>query len=366
MEWGPLCDPCFITLTLRKRAKMIQPMYNGSAQISKLPDDKQLIIDAGISLFVLEKRSRAKFDSNDYGYANCKAIRYENSNNLEPQLIWFSGKRGYVRYTRDENRRYIGYCPDDPEWYNRILLSSSIQSGKFVITKYIHAKSALITSGQEITEEIYYIGTLMHDWVAKIDGEVVIRSKSEKEVMDYVKKKRFNGTEIQGPVWALIEELEILREGHRHDWMFSPEFQNKIIPDWKNKISLKFKSPELEAAITKMVPEILNNMSLKQLTAIVKKKRDEMYQGEYIENGELFSDGVALKDLPMNKIRTIALKEFKIKTKGISRDELIRMINEKIKEPSDDVNDLVGPPTPEEIKNRELAGLPPLETIESI
>jgi hypothetical protein len=109
-------------------------------------------------------------------------------------------------------------------------------------------------------------------------------------------------------------------------------------------------------------------MSVKDLTELLKKKKAEMYKGEVIdEDGKLFSDGVPLENLKIGKIRTIAVKEFQIITEGKTREELITLINKKIKESaSDDVNVILGPPSPEEIKNREMAGLPKLETVESI
>lgn len=354
---------------------MNQPMYNGSAQMATLPYEKQLIIEAKIPLFEFEKRSTSRLDTNDMGYANCKAVKNDRSSNLPIQVTWYSGRRGYVRYTRDQNGRYVGYCPDDPEWFNRTRLCSTIRSGKFRIAKYIN-ELGLITVESEITDEINFIGTMLHDWIAKVDGSVVLRSKNELEVKEYVNKKRTEGIAIQGPIWGLIEKIEKIREDHRHDWMFSPEFQQEIIPWMKKQINLKFNrevkaiknnQPDLEAAVSKLVPQIISNMSLKQLTEIVKQKRDEMYKGEVIEDGKLLSDGVPLDKLKIGKIRTIALKEFGIMTEGKTREELIVLINEKIRESSsDDVNDIVGPPTPEEIKNREMAGLPKLETVESI
>lgn len=353
---------------------MNQPTYNGSAQMAILPYDKQLIIEAKIPLFEFEKRSTARFDTNDMGYANCKAVKNDRSSNLPIQVTWYSGKKGYVRYSRDQNGRYVGYCPDDPEWFNRTRLCSTIRSGKFRIAKYIN-ELGLITVESEITDEINFIGDMLHEWIAKIDGSVVIRSKNELEVKEYVNKKRTEGIAIQGPMWGLIEKIEKVRENHRHDWMFSPEFQQEIIPEMKRKINQKFNrevkamkdnQPDLEAAVSKLVPQIISNMSLKQLTEIVKKKRDEMYKGEVIEDGKLYSDGVPLEKLKINKIKAIAVKEFDIITEGKTREELIQLIKEKIRESSDDVNDVVGPPTPEEIKNREMAGLPKLETVESI
>lgn len=353
---------------------MNQPMYNGSAQMAILPYDKQLIIEAKIPLFEFEKRSTARLDTNDMGYANCKAVKNDRSSNLPIQVTWYSGKKGYVRYTRDQNGRYVGYCPDDPEWFNRTRLCSTIRSGKFRIAKYIN-ELGLITVESEITDEINFIGDMLHEWIAKIDGSVVIRSKNEMEVKEYVNKKRTEGIAIQGPMWGLIEKIEKVRENHRHDWMFSPEFQQEMIPWMKRQINMKFNrevkaikdnQPDLEAAVSKLVPQIISNMSLKQLTEIVKKKRDEMYKGEVIEDGKLYSDGVPLEKLKINKIKAIAVKEFDIITEGKTREELIQLIKEKIRESSDDVNDVVGPPTPEEIKNREMAGLPKLETVESI
>ena len=354
-------------------------MYNGSAQMAVLPYEKQLIVEAGIPLFELEKRSSARLDNNDFGYANCKAIKHENSDNIPIQLIWKAGKRGYVRYSRDPNGRYIGYCPDDPEWFNRTRLCSAIKSPKLKISKYIN-ELGLVMVGSEITEELNFMGNLIHDWIAKINGCVVIRSKNEQEVKEFVNKKRREGIEIQGPLWGLVEKLERVRENHRHDWMFSPEFQQEMIPDIKKKIDQKFnrdvkniqkQQPDLESAVAKMFPQMLSEMSVKQLTEIVKKKLEKGYKGEVIENGQLLSDGIPLEDLPINKIRTIAVKRFGIKTNKKTREELIKQINNKIKKISDeeepeDVNDILGPPTPEEIKNREEAGLPPLETIEKI
>lgn len=350
-------------------------MYNGGAQVAMLPYEKQLIIDAKIPLFELEKRSNARLDNNDFGYVNVKAIKNDNSNNLPIQLIWYSGKRGYVRYTRDRNGRYIGYCPDDPEWFNRTKLSSTILSGKFKISKYIN-EIGLVTVGSEITEEINYIGRMLHDWVAKIDGVVVVRSKEIKEVEEYVKKKRTEGVGIQGPMVGLIEKVERVRENHKHDWMFSPEYQNEIIPEMKKRINQKFHrdiqtirhtQPDIEKVVSKMVPQIISGMSIKQLSDILKKKMEE--EKDVIKEGVFYSEGVPLDEIPINKIRSIAVKNFNIKTKGKTREEMITMINEKIKkspEKYEDVNDILGPPTPEEIKNREAAGLPPLETIESI
>lgn len=371
--------PLLRSLKLMKEGQMVQPNYNGVAQMSMLPYEKQLIIDAKVPLFELEKRSRARLDSNDMGYVNVKAIKNDNSDNLPIQLIWFSGRKGYVRYSRDRNGRYVGYCPDDPEWFNRTKLSSTILSGKFKISKYIN-ESGLITVGNEITEEIRFIGVMLHDWMAKIDGVVVIRSKQIKEVQEYVNKKRAEGIAIQGPMFGLIEKIERIREFHRHDWLFSPEYQQEIIPEMKKRIKQKFnqdvnliksEKPEIEEMVSKMIPDILSKMSIQQLGNIIKKKMEEQKDDPVILNGELFYEGIALKDLPYNKIKTIAVKNFSIKTKGLTRDELITMIDKRIKdsdgeEESQDVNEILGPPTPEEIKNREAAGLPPLETIESI
>lgn len=371
---------------LKTKKEVQMPMYNGSAQMAMLPYDKQLIIDAKIPLFELEKRSSSRLDSNDFGYANVKAIKNDNSNNLPIQLIWYSGKRGYVRYSRDRNGRYLGYCPDDPEWFNRTKLSSSILNSNFKISKYID-KSGLVTVGSEITEEINYIGTMIHDWVAKIDNRIVIRSKDIREVEEYVTKKRTEGVKIQGPMMGLIEKLEKIREFHKHDWMFSPEYQNEVIPEMKRRIDKKFNrelktltetQPEVEKAVTKLFPEILSNMSVQQLTEILKKKMEEEFKGVVIKDRELLLDGIPLGELPLSKIRTIAVKKFNIKTKSKTREELIKMIDNRIKktvketskpdntDDIEDVNDILGPPTEEEIKNRAAAGLPPLETVESI
>lgn len=360
---------------------MVQPMYNGSAQTATLSYDKQLIIEAGIPLFELEKRSSARLDNNELGFASCKAIKHENSDRLPIQLIWKTGSNGYVRYTRDQVGRYVGYLPDDPEWFNRTRLCAAIQNTKLKISKYINALG-LVTVGAEITEEMNYIGTMMHDWVAKMHGCIVIRSKDVNEVHEYVDKKRAEGCEIQGPIWVLIEKLENVRKKHRHDWIFSPEFQLEMIPEMKKRINQKFnremnalkiEQPEIQSVVSKIVPQVIYGMSIKELTDIVKKKINNDYMGEVIENGQLYSNGIPLEDLPINKVRTIAVKMFNIKTHKKTRDELIREINIKIKEPSDDddkepedVNDILGPPTPEEIKNREAAGLPPLETVEKI
>jgi hypothetical protein len=354
---------------------MNQPMYNGSAQVVTLPYDKQLIIEANIPLFEFEKRSTARLDTNDMGYVNCKAVKNDRSDNMPIQVFWFTGQKAYVRYSRDQNNRYVGYCPDDPEWFNRTRLCSTIQSGKFKIAKYIN-ENGLVTVGAEITEEIKFIGTMLHDWVAKIDGCVVIRSKNEKEVKEYVNKKRTEGVAIQGPLWGLIEKIEKIREDHRHDWIFSPEFQQEIIPEMKKRINQKFNreikviqdsQPDIQAIVSKMVTQSINDMPLKQLTQFVKKKKEEMNKGVNIREGKLYSDGVPLERLKVTEIRIIAVEKFDIMTDGKTREELITLINQKLKETvSDDVNEIVGPPSPEEIKNRELAGLPKLETIESI
>jgi hypothetical protein len=355
---------------------MIQPMYNGSAQMATLPYEKQLIIEANIPLFEFEKRSMARLDNNDMGYVNCKAYKNDNSSRLAIGVVWYTGQNAYVRYSRDQNKRYVGYCPDDPEWFNRTRLCSTIRSNKFKIAKYIN-ENGLITVGSEITEEINFIGTMLHDWVAKIDGAVVIRSKNEMEVKEYVNKKRTEGIAIQGPVWCLIEKIERIREHHRHDWIFSPEFQQEIIPEMKKRIKHKFNrevkefkdnQPELDTIVSKMFPDYIKSMPLKELVKIVKKKKEEMCKGDIIdEDGNLFSDGIPLEKLKLNKIRSIAVKEFDIATEGKTRDELISLINHNIKiGTSNDINDIVGPPSPEEIKNREMAGLPKLETIENI
>jgi hypothetical protein len=178
-------------------------------------------------------------------------------------------------------------------------------------------------------------------------------------------------------MWALIEKIERIRELRRHDWVFSPEFQQEIIPEMKKEIDRKFNReiknikdnyPEIKTVVSKLVPEYIKSMSVKDLTELLKKKKAEMYKGEVIdEDGKLFSDGVPLENLKIGKIRTIAVKEFQIITEGKTREELITLINKKIKESaSDDVNVILGPPSPEEIKNREMAGLPKLETVESI
>ena len=353
---------------------MNQPMYNGSAQAATLTYDKQLIIEAKIPLFELEKRSMSRHDTNDVGYANCRAVKNDNSNRLAIQLKWYFGGRGYVRYSRDENGRYVAYCPDDPYWYNRTLLSSTIRNSRFTIAKYIN-ELGLITVGSEITDEINFIGTMIHDWVAKIDGVVVIRSKDEMEVKEYVNQKRSQGIAIQGPVWGLVKRIENIRENNRHDWMFSTEYQQDIIPWMKKQIrdravrdiqALKVSQPELMEAATKVFPEILKQMSFKQINEIAKKKKEELDKEGTIIKGKLYLEGVPLERLKVNDIRTIAVKKFNILTDGKTREELIEMIKEKIRENSDDVNDVVGPPTPEEIRNRKNAGLPELETIESI
>lgn len=350
---------------------MIQPNYNGGAQVAMLPYEKQLIIERKIPLFELEKRSSSKLDSNDYGYVNVKATKHENSDRIPIELKWFSGRVGYVRYSRDQNGRYIGYLPDDPEWYNRTKLSATILNSNFRISKYIN-ELGLITVSAEITEELNLIGSEIRDWVAKIESIIVIRSKNIKEVEEYVKKKRSEGIAIQGPMLELNERLGRIRDGgHKHDWIFSPEYQNEVIPEMKEKINKKFKrdvkqTPEIESAVSKVIPQFLSNMSIEQLNYLIKKKMEEEPKEDVIKNKQFKSNGVPLEELTINKIRTIAVKDFGIKTLGKSRAELIDLINEKIRETSDDVNDVVGPPTPEEIKNREAAGLPPLETVESI
>lgn len=360
-------------------------MYNGSAQIAIVPDDKQLILEAGIPLFEFEKRSDARLDNNDYGYINVRASKNPNSSRIPIGLTWYKGSNAYVRYSRNRQGRYVAYCPDDPDWFNRTKLTSTILNGGFKISKYIN-ELGLITVGAEITDEINFIGLMIHDWVAKIDKNVVFRSKKEEEVKAYVDKKRSEGINVQGPILGLVEKLQKICDAHhKHDWMFSPEYQNEIIPEMKRRIIKKFnreikvirdEQPDIERAISKMAPQIISNMSMKQLTELMKKKIGEQAEGVVIREEMLFLDGIPLEHLTINKIRTIAIKEFNIKIKEKTREELISLINEKIRsaadsgapdeEISDDVNDIVGPPSPEEIKNREAAGHPPLETVERI
>lgn len=373
---------------------MNKPMSNGGSNggnnafyntpMTTLTHEQNLIIEEGIPLFEFHKVRRGKIEEKDLGYFNVKV--YDNLNEFTHRASrrqrWFTGKSAHIPYTHQGKGLLVAFCPDDPEWYNRIRIAAAIHAGQYRIVRH-HSMFGSLPE-QRITDEMFYISHMTHDYVAKIDREVAFRSRNRDEVDEFVRKKQADSIKVQGPLFSKVAPIEKLIAVHGHNWIFSPEFQNEMKPAMQEKIANKFGSPgkskagvdpaEIESLIQTNIQAALQNMTADQVAALLKSKKAAAGETEDDDTNSVELSGIKThKGEPIETANTNSLKAFAINQLGLkisgqklTREEIISAIIKAKRgiQNEDSIDDVVGPPTAAENEARKSQGLDPLSTEE--
>jgi len=203
-----------------------------------LAEPEQMAVDAGINLFELRKVELSFSNPKDFGLWDVK-VRLRtgmNSNQQTYQIDWQQGMSAYVSYRANSKGVCVGFCPDDPLWHNRIILSAIPET----ITKLdrYHTRNGVI-NGAMVRQEIDILGDYIHDWQLvdnddEIEGrKVLARSKNKEELEDSLRKLiRANPSKKAQYqiVRAKIATIEQLIAIHSGDWFACDEFQHEIRP----------------------------------------------------------------------------------------------------------------------------------------
>lgn len=339
----------------------MMPQRQGSlvtTPMAILEDQHQLAVEEGIPLFELHKNKRGFVDNQDLGYLNVRVSDgYDGiSRHAIRSVRWFSGKNAYLKYENKGKGLLVAFCPDDTDerhqfhhWHNRIMLAGTIHSGQFRIVRY-HTINGVLPEGR-ITEEILYLSKLIHDWKAKVKetGEI-FRSKDRDKVFDFVRKAREKEQTVTEPLFSKIEKIEKIIEIHRGTWIYSPEFQNDVLPGIKEAIEKKFQPKPITPDLGSQIREYFSTMTLEQ-----KRQFIEGMGGSVPSEPEASSpDGKPLNELTDIELKRIA-GGMKITTTEKTRDELIRAIDDASGQKGNDIESVVGPETEEEKSIREEA-----------
>ena len=343
----------------------------GTTPMVVLEDKYQLMLEERIPLFELHRNRPSKLDAQDLGYLN---VRVNDSyNGLTSRVIrsvrWFSGKNSYIAYSYNKRRNTsIAFCPDDindrheyHHWYNRIMLASTIHSGKFRIVRY-HTVDGVISEGR-ITEEILYLSRLLHDWKAKIlvrDGEdlratgEVFRSRDRDEVIDFIRKTRSEGREVSEPVFSKIKEIEDIIKLKRSEWIFSPEFQQGILPGIKSEIEKRFKPKKVTSDFKSQMVEAFSGMSAEEKASMFEQVFGAKLVQPAVQEKPSSPEGKSLSETSEKELFRIA-SGLRIDVIGKTREEVENEIEQRNSPKSNDIESVVGPETEEEVKIREDA-----------
>jgi hypothetical protein len=290
----------------------------------RLEPQQELIIDAGINLFELQKPKINPAGTQDFGPFGVSV-----TNPLDPDgrvfinVEWLMGDRAYLKYYPErKNGVCFGFLPDDPWWFNRIWLASNRAAGLFIINRYITQNGLL--PGSEISSEIKFIEEYIHDWKVVVGKEVMFRSKSLPEATEKAREIAEKTGKRSQLIFAKIEEIERARSDNRHaHWIMSDDLQNGIIKRLKAAVDEKFGAAKKEAGSVNIAAEIekyiggLNSAALLDLMSKAKEK-----------DVARSIEGKTLKDLNFDESKMVA-KTYGIDAKNLNERQIKREISKK-------------------------------------
>lgn len=297
-----------------------------TSPMAVLPEDKIRVVSYGIPLFELQKTKRQFINPIDAGYFDVRVNEgiqeYTMTYSYTP--VWYKGRRSYIEYHHDRKGICTGYCPDDPDWHNRIMLASNINSGLFKIMRY-HTRAGFVAE-ERITQEILYLRDLTHRWRFEDDGQVIEYYEDEEECRKAAKIYDQGTKGVVHVKWGRIPEIRQLILKYKSAWSIHPEFQNGILADIKRKVEKKFSKDETQTKginLEEQVVSILQNMDPEKIAEILNRAKDKP-QSDTLE-------GAPIDQLHINKLRSLAKQRGLDAQPGNTKEELLEIIKEDIK-----------------------------------
>lgn len=263
---------------------------NGALSFLRLNEAEQLVVDAGIALFEIRKIQRSFLPLKDFGFWDVKVRQNLGNTSDQLQYIkkWYDGQTAYITY--NPNRKTgvcVGFCPDDPLWHNRIMLSGVIDSDNFRIDRY-HTRDGVL-SGAQITDELNIIKNFIHDFkvVDTKTNKLIFRNFSRKPCEEaasaYEEKNGIQDNESDKTIpkrvqiiWTKIERIEKLIALHGGRWFTVEEFQKGIRVEIQDKIKAYYAKNRPD--ITSVTNNLLSNVA--QMTDDERKRLCELLFGE--------------------------------------------------------------------------------------
>lgn len=233
-----------------------------------LNQEEQAAIDANLSLFELRRAGLYSGTNQDFALWGCDAKLWQKtqtSNGMQYVLNWHRGQVAYVQYRNNAKGFSIGFCPDDLEWHNRIILCV-IPESNTIIDRF-HSQSG-VRPGAELRAELDILRSCINDW-ALIDNDdpfeknkIITRGKTFQEMDEQYKilvRKNPSMKDRYQVLECKIEPIEALKKISEHGWMFLDEFQKGMRPAIEEQIKRKLYSKPVLPDI-KLTPELLLSM----------------------------------------------------------------------------------------------------------
>lgn len=301
---------------------------------AELPEEKQLIVDAGIPLFELAKTvQNYQGNVNDFGYFDVDVSDFTAG--MPPKLYfrenWHRGPHSYIRYHANRRGFCFAFCPDDPDWYNRIMLAASIHANIWRIERY-HTRDGMV-SGVRATEEIMFIRDLTHRWCVKVRDKTVARflpAKREDAVSEAEKiRERGENPRI---VWGKIESIETLIRKYKWNWFFSSEFR-EIKQDLVVQTNNRFRNDTDAVSKKNLLAELVRGMDPNSIVEILQSALPKGGSAPAPRSPITESEGISLDEVnDWGTIRKFA-KNFDVEIpKGTKMPDAKKMITDKIAE----------------------------------
>lgn len=294
-----------------------------------LPEKKQLIVDSGIPLFELRKLGLNYQGTKDFAYWDVR-VREEINNFTQAFYYvksWYQGPTAYIDYTPNKKGICFAFCPDDPEWHNRIMLSANLRSGLFIIERY-HTREGTL-AGAVAAKEIEIIRDALHDWKVEAGKKVLLRTKNRKEAEAFILE--YNENKDHNPkasiVWSKIQRIEEIISVRRGNWFKSQEFIEEFRKPLEDKITNYHaaQSPDPNAIGSALISQLerMNEEQRKRVADLLGVARQEQYQSN--EGGKIEVD-----NLKIDQLRRIAAQR-NIDVKGMIKQQIIEAIKEDMK-----------------------------------
>jgi hypothetical protein len=242
----------------------------GSLSFLRLAEAEQLAVDSGLGLFEIRKVQRSFLPLKDFGFWDVK-VRMDlghTSDSVQYMTKWYDGPNAYITCKPNKQGVCIGFCPDDPLWHNRVMLSGVLNTGNFHIDRY-HTRNGVL-SGAQITEELNIIRNFIHDnkVVDTKTNKLIFRSISREECEQaaavYEEKIGIQDSDFDKTpkrvqvIWTKIERIEKLIQSYGGRWFVSDEFQKGIRLEIQDKINAFYNANKPD--ITTIADSLLGNI----------------------------------------------------------------------------------------------------------
>jgi hypothetical protein len=287
----------------------------------RLAEHQEMIIDAGINLFEIQKSRINPMGTQDFGYFDVViGERIGANERIERSVEWRMGQQAYIKYFPEKRTGLCyGFAPDDPWWHNRIMLASNIKNGEFLITRYITQQGLI--SGNRITDEIRFIEDHIHDWKVTIGKDVKFRSKDVLEIRRVVTELVEKGMRPQ-TIYSKIPEIEKIISIYKQRWISSPDFQQKFLPKMKEAIAEKFK------AETDNSPIDFKKELFRVFRELTPQERLELMAEADNSDKPKSAEGKKINELTEEEALRVARKTYHINTDGMDLHQVHRAISE--------------------------------------